>query len=213
MTQEEIRRRTIDEIVSGLWKHGCVKTAEQSPDGQGFVLKDGSLSPFYIDLRRIASVPGFFHKVNEVYTWLAAEFSYELIAGVPTAGVPMATALALWKRRPLIVPRLEKKAHGTGATIDGIYHGGQSVLIVDDLITAAKSKQEAIEALRAVGLNPVGIVVLLDRSPRGISEVDGVPLRSLMSVKRMMATALEQDCCSGDNFDQVMSWLNAQSAA
>ena len=47
----------------------------------------------------------------------------------------------------MISPRLEQKSHGTGARIDGVYSKVNTALLIDDLITRAESKLEAIRVL------------------------------------------------------------------
>jgi uridine monophosphate synthetase len=63
----------------------------------------------------------------------------------------------------MIYPRKEVKTYGTKAEIEGEYHAGETVLVIDDLATTGGSKFEAIEKLTGVGLVVKDIVVLVDR--------------------------------------------------
>jgi uridine monophosphate synthetase len=82
---------------------------------------------------------------------------------LPYAAIPIATAISLAGNYPMIYPRKEVKAYGTKAEIEGEYHVGEVIVIIDDLATTGGSKFEAIEKLTAVGLVVKDVVVLVDR--------------------------------------------------
>jgi len=63
----------------------------------------------------------------------------------------------------MIYPRKEVKTYGTKAEIEGKYHAGETVVIIDDLATTGGSKFEAIEKLTSAGLIVKDVVVLIDR--------------------------------------------------
>jgi uridine monophosphate synthetase len=63
----------------------------------------------------------------------------------------------------MIYPRKEAKSYGTKAEIEGEYHAGETVVVIDDLATTGGSKFEAIEKLTGAGLVVKDIVVLVDR--------------------------------------------------
>ncbi len=63
----------------------------------------------------------------------------------------------------MIYPRKEIKTYGTKAEIEGEYHAGEMVVIIDDLATTGGSKFEAIEKLTSAGLIVKDVVVLIDR--------------------------------------------------
>ena len=69
----------------------------------------------------------------------------------------------------MIYPRKEVKTYGTKAEIEGEYHAGETIVVIDDLATTGGSKFEAIEKLTGVGLVVKDIVVLVDRQS-GASE-------------------------------------------
>jgi uridine monophosphate synthetase len=63
----------------------------------------------------------------------------------------------------MIYPRKEAKEYGTKAEIEGEYHAGETVAVIDDLATTGGSKFEAIEKLTSAGLKVKDVVVLVDR--------------------------------------------------
>ena len=141
-----------DELLSA----GCIKFGE-------FTLKSGLKSPIYIDLRRIITYPKLIEAIAQAYLPLLSSLQFSRIAGLPYAAIPIATAISLAGNYPLIYPRKEVKTYGTKAEIEGEYHAGETVVVIDDLATTGGSKFEAIEKLTGAGLVVKDVVVLVDR--------------------------------------------------
>jgi uridine monophosphate synthetase len=143
-------------LADELLAAGCIKFGS-------FTLKSGLQSPIYIDLRQVISHPTLLADIAQAYLPLLSHLQFSRIAGLPYAAIPIATAISLTGNHPMIYPRKEVKTYGTKAEIEGEYHAGETVVVIDDLATTGGSKFEAIEKLTAVGLIVKDIVVLVDR--------------------------------------------------
>ena len=143
-------------LSDSLLEAGCIKFGE-------FTLKSGLKSPIYIDLRQIITYPKLLEQVGAAYLPLLEKLEFDRLAGLPYAAIPIATAISLAGNYPMIYPRKEVKAYGTKAEIEGEYHAGETVVVIDDLATTGGSKFEAIEKLTGVGLVVKDVVVLVDR--------------------------------------------------
>src|SRR5689334_7680330 len=143
-------------LADSLLEAGCIKFGN-------FTLKSGLQSPIYIDLRRIITYPKLLEQIGAAYLPLLKELTFDRIAGLPYAAIPIATAISLAGNYPMIYPRKEVKTYGTKAEIEGEYHAGETVVVIDDLATTGGSKFEAIEKLTGVGLLVKDVVVLVDR--------------------------------------------------
>ncbi|MDE5076854.1 MAG: phosphoribosyltransferase family protein, partial [Trichodesmium sp. St2_bin6] len=80
-----------------------------------------------------------------------------------------ATGLALHLERPMIFPRKEVKAYGTGRLIEGHFQPGEKIVVVDDIMITGNSVMEGAEKLKSVGLQVEDIVVFIDHE-RGVKD-------------------------------------------
>jgi orotate phosphoribosyltransferase len=56
--------------------------------------------------------------------------------------------------------RSEKKSHGMQNQIEGVINAGQSVVVIEDLVSTGKSSLLAVDALREVGAEVKGMVAI-----------------------------------------------------
>jgi len=154
--EPRISNTELSNLADGLLSAGCIKFGE-------FTLKSGLKSPIYIDLRRIISYPKLLEQIAAAYLPVLHPLSFVRLAGLPYAAIPIATVISLAGNYPMIYPRKEVKTYGTKAEIEGEYHAGETVVVIDDLATTGGSKFEAIEKLTGAGLVVKDVVVLVDR--------------------------------------------------
>lgn len=147
-------------LIFALHDAGCVQFGQ-------FTLASGVQSPIYLDLRRMASHPALLRMAADAYAELLRPLSFDLLAAVPYAALTIGTAVALATETPLIYPRKEVKAYGTGRAIEGDFQSGQRAVVIEDLVTSAGSVLTAIQTLEAAGLAVSDVVVLIDREQWG----------------------------------------------
>jgi len=173
--------KELSNLADGLLEAGCIKFGE-------FTLKSGLKSPIYIDLRYIISFPKLLETIGAAYLPLLKGLNFKRIAGLPYAAIPIATAVSLQGNYPMIYPRKEVKTYGTKAEIEGEYHAGEMVVVIDDLATTGGSKFEAIEKLTGVGLVVKDIVVLVDRQSGAKESLEqaGYALHAVLTITQLL---------------------------
>ncbi|MCS7178903.1 MAG: orotidine-5'-phosphate decarboxylase [Anaerolineae bacterium] len=201
--QEEALAR----LALALFDAGCVQFGT-------FTLKSGLTSPIYIDLRLLASYPALLGDVARAMASIARHLSFDRIAAVPYAGIPIGTALALEMGCPLIYPRREVKEHGTRRAIEGAFTPGETVLLVDDLITRGDSKLEAAAPLQEAGLVVRDVLVLIDREQGGAEDLaqHGLRLHAVLPLTRMLAILRDAGRISLAQYSEVLTYLRGNSA-
>ncbi len=194
-------------LILGLFDAGCVQFGT-------FTLKSGLTSPIYIDLRLLASHPSLLREVARAMARLAQELTFDRIAAVPYAGLPIGTALALELNRPLIYPRREVKEHGTRRAIEGAFTPGERALLVDDLITRGDSKLEAATPLQEAGLVVQDVLVLIDREQGGAEDLaqHGMRLHAVLKLSQMLEVLRDAGRISPEKYREVVDYLRATAS-
>jgi orotate phosphoribosyltransferase len=128
-----------------------------------FILASGNKSNFYLDLRLIPSHPELFEITGNLLVSKTNDLDFDIIVGIPTAGVPFASYIAIKHKKPLIYLRKETKGYGMKKKIEGISVNNKKILLVDDLISSGFSKEFAIKNIRDEGGIVENILVIIDR--------------------------------------------------
>jgi len=168
-------------LADALLEAGCIRFGQ-------FTLKSGLQSPLYIDLRQLISTPRLLEQVAAAYLPILRGLTFDRLAGLPYAAIPIATAISLQGGWPLLYPRKEAKTYGTRAEIEGRYQAGERAVVIDDLATTGGSKFEAIEKLTAAGLQVRDVVVLIDRQSGATEALSqaGYCLHAVLRLEEML---------------------------
>lgn len=191
------------QLVFSLYTIGVIKFG-------AYKLKSGILSPFYLDLRILISYPQVLRETAQVMAQLLAPLKFDRIAAIPYTALPIGTAIAMEMDRPLIYPRREKKDYGTGRAVEGEYRAGETVVVIDDVITTGASKLEAIEPLATARLKVRDIVVLIDREQGGAQEIAkrGYQVRSVLKITEVMQILEEAGKVTKSQHRDVLTFLS-----
>jgi len=182
---------------------------------RGFRLKhhekypDAPLSPFYINLRLLQSHLGAKQEAVTALVEQTEGLEFDRITAVPRAADPLVSPMADRMGIPQITPRIDKKTHGLEVGIDGVYEPGDTVLVVDDLVTTSASKVETIEALENKGLVVRDVVVVFDREQGGTQELaeKGYSLHAALKIKPTLQFYARTGKITQEQLDKVLTYL------
>ena len=192
------------DLLDAVLDTGCFRTGR-------FTLKSGAESPFYIDLRRLQSSAAALETAAAAYERLLDGVRADRLAAVPVAALPLATALSLRTRIPLVYPRLPAKPHGTGNRIEGEWNPGERAVLVDDLITTGLSKIEAAGVLREEGLEVTDLLVLIERGGAGTGREDlaqeGIRVHAAASIGDLASRARQRGIIGDEDAARLADYL------
>ena len=194
------------ELAIDLHDIGALKFGE-------FTFKSGIVSPIYLDLRLFISYPKVLKKVTKLYAEQLKGLRYDRLAGVAYAALPIAGAISLEIERPWIFMRKEalKKAYGLEKSLEGEFQKGETVVMIEDLVTKATSLLEAIPAIEAHGLVVKDAVVLLDYGKGGGQALaaKGYTLHAFMTVRELVDIMFAEGKIDAAKHKQSLDFLEA----
>ena len=157
--------------------------AERSARRGQFTLASGRQSTLYIDARLTTMSPDGLSLIGPLALAALHEVDWRVnaVGGLTLGADPISYAIAYASAAtasPIraFTVRKEAKAHGTGRLIEGPFHAGDRVAIIEDVITTGGSALRAVEAVRAAGGTVVGVLALVDREEGGRDALEGAGL-------------------------------------
>ncbi|HEY0046487.1 MAG TPA: orotate phosphoribosyltransferase [Flavobacterium sp.] len=149
---------TAEKTAELLLQINAIKLNPKNP----FSWASGWKSPIYCDNRLTLSFPPIRNYIREEFSKII-EKNYgkpDVIAGVATGAIGIGMLVAEYMGLPFVYVRPEPKKHGRMNQVEGFLQKGQSVVVVEDLISTGNSSLLAVEALREAGANVKGMVAI-----------------------------------------------------
>ena len=176
-----------------------------------FTWASGRKSPIYCDNRVTLSYPvvrtfirqQFVNIINEEFGTI------ELIAGVATGGIAQGVLVAQDLGLAFAYVRTEEKKHGLTNQIEGVVHSGQSVVVVEDLVSTGKSSLNVVRSLHEAGCNIKGMVAIFTY---GLNVAEDsfktaqLPLVTLTDYNTLIKVAVEQNYIKDDDLISLNEW-------
>jgi len=153
-----LNEQTASKIASFLLQIKAIKLQPTKP----FTWASGWKSPIYCDNRKILSYP-------EIRTYIRQQLALaiiekygkpDVIAGIATGGIAHGALVAEELGLPFVYIRSTVKVHGLQNMIEGDVTPGQSVVIIEDLVSTGQSSIKAVKALRKAECNVKGMVAI-----------------------------------------------------
>ena len=139
-----------------LLQINAIKLSPENP----FSWASGWKSPIYCDNRIALSYP-------LIRNYIADQIALQIksihknqkiiIAGVATGAIGIGMLVAHKMNRPFIYVRPEPKNHGKKNQIEGCLPNNPKIIVIEDLISTGKSSLNAVEALKKIGADVLGM--------------------------------------------------------
>ena len=176
-----------------------------------FTWASGRKSPIYCDNRVTLSYP-------EIRTFIRQRFvdavrdmwgDVDVIAGVATGGIAQGALVAQELGKPFVYVRSEQKSHGLTNQIEGEIHAGQSVVVIEDLVSTGKSSLIAVKALREKGCVVKGMAAIFTYGLQVAADNfanEKVELMTLTDYDTLIGVAKDKQFINPDALDSLAAW-------
>lgn len=204
---------TAAHVAESLLQIKAIKLNNSRP----FTWASGLRSPIYCDNRIALSYPKIRNYIRqELANAIHEHFGdVDVIAGVATAGIPQGVLVAQELGVPFVYVRSSQKEHGLENKIEGVINPGQSVVVIEDLISTGKSSLNAVDALRKAGAEVKGMVAIfsygLDVATKNFEDKNCTVI-SLSDYDNLIKKAVESNYITDADRESLLHWRsNPQS--
>lgn len=176
-----------------------------------FTWASGIISPIYCDNRKTLSYPKIRTYLRQELVKLINEqyASVDLVAGVATGAIAQGALVAQDLGLPFAYVRSSKKDHGLTNQIEGVVESGQSVVVVEDLVSTGGSSLGAVKALKEAGCSVKGMVAIftygLKEAEENFSQAQ-VQLHTLTNYDILIEKAIEQGYVKESDLKALLKW-------
>lgn len=154
-----------------------------------FLLRSGKTSTEYFDKYKFETDPVLLDAICGKMAELIPEGT-EVLAGLETGGIPVATILSQKTGLPAIFVRKVAKEYGTGKLAEGTGFAGKNVLIIEDVVTTGGQIIKSTLELRDLGANIHSVLCVIVREQKAFEnlsaeELELKPLYTMEQLKNL----------------------------
>ncbi len=200
-------KTTAKKTAEFLLQINAIKLSPNNP----FTWASGWKSPIYCDNRIILSYPPIRNYIRDkIAQHIEKHYGKpDVIAGVATGAIGIGALVAEYLGLPFIYVRPEPKGHGRKNQIEGHIEKGQSVVVVEDLISTGKSSLNAVRALKEAEVNVKGMVAIFsygfDIANDNFAN-ENVTLHTLSNYENLLEQALDTNYINKKELATLSQW-------
>ena len=190
-----------------LLQINAIKLKPENP----FTWASGWNSPIYCDNRIVLSYPMIRNYIREQIA-RQVESLYgkpDLIVGVATGAIGIGILVAEQLGLPFAYVRPEPKSHGRQNQIEGQAEAGQTVVVIEDLISTGKSSLNAVKALENAGLQVKGMLAIFSYGFQVAADnfkERSLQVHTLSDYEHLIGLASETGYIKEDQLDTLRQW-------
>lgn len=196
-----------------LLQINAIKLSPENP----FSWASGWKSPIYCDNRIILSYPSIRNFIKQEMAQHVEKIygKPDLIAGVATGAIGIGILVAEALGLPFVYVRPEPKSHGRQNQIEGQLEEGQTVVVIEDLISTGKSSLNAVNALKSAKTKVQGMVAIFSygfgQAASNFAE-NNVELYTLSNYGTLLDAALESGYIEQHTLQTLLEWRKEPQA-
>jgi uridine monophosphate synthetase len=151
-----------------------------SDNPEEYTLKSGKKTNIYINLKDLVKHPYLLSAISiEMNDLIKSSFTKDIksvfnnisLCGVPYGAIPLASNLSIIMNLPQILVRKEgAKGYGTKKMVEGLIPGN-SVIIIEDVVTTGTSIKETIKLLLDEGINVIAAYSIVHRGNKNMTKI------------------------------------------
>ena len=182
-----------------------------------FTWASGWKSPIYCDNRVALSYPKIRTYIRQQLV-KAIEEKYgkpDVIVAVATGAIAQGALVAEAMGLPLVYVRPAPKDHGMGNQIEGELKSGQSVVVIEDLVSTGKSSLQVVDLLQKMGCEVKGMVSIFNygfKSSADAFKKAKCPLVSLCNYDALLQQAVETNYITDKDIETLTDWKDNPEA-
>lgn len=202
-----VKEETALKIAQYLLKIKAIRLSPKAP----FTWASGWKSPIYCDNRITLSYPVIRTYIRQQFVQIIGDEFGDIdnIAGIATGGIAHGALVAQDLGLPFAYVRTSVKDHGMNNQIEGVIESGQSVIIIEDLISTGGSSLQAVQAVKEKGANVKGLVAIFtygfEMASRKFEEA-GCKVFALCNYDFLLKQALEDNYIQDEEMAILKTW-------
>lgn len=176
-----------------------------------FQWSSGLIAPIYCDNRIILSYPNIRTFIRQQFVDIINQTfgKPDVVVGVATGGIAHGVLVAQEFGLPFAYVRTEPKKHGLNKAIEGHIEKGQSVVIIEDLVSTGGSSIKAIQHLKDEGCSIKGMISIFTYQLKTSTDTfkkNKLQFFSLSNFEDLIKTALDKDYITEADYEQLKEW-------
>ncbi len=153
-----------------------------------FTLASGKKSSYYVNSKKVLFHAEAIALLGDALYDATRDLDFQAIGGLEVGAIPMAAAALTafhLNGRSLegFFVRKQVKEHGAKERLEGLVKAGDSVVVIDDVLTTGGSVLQAIEVVEAAGAKVVRVVCICDRLQGAAEALAKYDFRPLFTVR------------------------------
>ena len=149
-----------------------------------FTTRAGKKTDYYIDKYLFETTPEILDEVTDaIVSCMPDAETYDRIAAPEVGAVSLAAVVSIKVNKPFVIIRKENKGYGTSQLIEGNYKSGESMVMLEDVLTTGGAAIRAANILVENKVTINKIIGVIDREEGAIQNIKDLGWEAIGLIK------------------------------